>query len=230
MKLIYIFILIFFGQVACSQKNIKITKVRSTEKRTYKCQELCYKDSILIWELNYSYNGWQITDSVYYINEDSAHCAKIYFATYDEDPDSTSTPHYEYRYLDCDQYDYLKTQSFYRINDTYSLSKRYLEDLELLLGLDPNSVNDEFEFEKPVIPSILTKYGIPYNEQMSSFSFELNDSRNLILNDAFIFENYVVIRKYDYQEDMLEKVSITVTSKENGQTKKYSESFKIDPL
>lgn len=227
MKFIYLFIFTCLAQVTCSNENIKITKVRSSEKRTYKCQELFFKDSSLIWELNYSYNGWQITDSIYYSYEDSAHCAKVYFATYDEDSDSTSVPHYEYRYLDSSQNDYLKTQSFSRINDTYSLSKYYLRDLNLLLGLNPKRVNGEFQFDKPIIPSILTKYGIPYNEQLCSFSFKLDNSHKLILNDMFTFENYIVTRKYYYQQDKLEKVLIIVTSKKNEQTNEYSEIFKL---
>lgn len=227
MKLIYLFIFIYLGQTACSQENMKITKVRSSEKRTYKCQELFFKDTTLIYELNFSYNGWQVTDSIHYNNEGSVHCAKVYFASYDEDSDSTSTPYYEYRYLDCNQNDYLKTKSFSRIDDTYSLSKYYLRDLNLLLELNPINVNDEFRFKKPIISSILTQYGIPYNEQLSSFSFKLNDSNKLILKDIFTFENYVVSRNYSYQMNILEQVSIIVTNRGNGQTYDYTEVFKL---
>lgn len=227
MKLIHLFILVFLVQVACSQENVKITKVRSSGKEIYRCQELFFKDSSLIYELYFSHNGWQITDSISYNKQDSVNCAKIYFATYDKDSDSTSTPHYEYRYLDCNRYDYLKTKSFSRIHDTYSLLKSYLSDLCLLLEAKPDTINPEFRFKKPIIPSVLTKYGIPYNEQLSSFSFKLNDSNKLILKDTFAFENYIVSRTYSYQGDILEQVLIQVTNRENGQISNYYEVFKL---
>jgi len=229
MKIIYLFIFISISQVACSHKNenIRIIKECSSEGKTHKCQELCFKDSSLIWELNYSYTGWQIIDSIYYNLEDSVNYAEVYFATYEEDSDSTSVPHYEFRYFNKNQNNYLKSKPFSKIADAYFLTRSYLKDLKMLLELKPIKDSAGFLFEKPVIPSILTQYGIPYNEQLSSFSFELNDSGSLILKDSFTFDNYIVKRNYSYQNDVLEKVVITITKRKNGQIKEYIEVFKL---
>jgi len=229
MKFIYICIFIFIGYAALSQDEIKIIKVRSSEKRSYKCQELILKNSNLYYSHSYSYNGWQITDSICYENEDTTRCAKVYFATYDDGSTSTSgsVPHYEFRYLDCNFNSYLKSKLFSKISDTYLLSGFYINDFNSLLELNPNKIDNEFRLKNPVAPSLFPTYGIEYNEPLISFTFQLNDKSNLILTDSFTFENYVVSRKYSYNSNILENVLIIVKNRKNGLTHEYSEIFKF---
>lgn len=229
MKIFYFFIFISISQIYCFNKNenTRIIKERISKEKSYKCQELCFEDSSLIWELNYSYNGWQIIDSIYYYFKDSVNYSEVYFATYEEDSDSTSAPHYEFRYFEKNQNKYRKSTFFSKIADGYYLSRYYLKDLKMLLDLNPINDGGIFFLKKPITPSILTQYGIPYNEQLSSFSFELNDTDKFILRDLFTFDNYIVRRNYSYKNNVLEKVKITLTNREKKQIKEYIEVFKL---
>ena len=57
-------------------------------------------------------------------------------------------------------------------------------------------------------PSILTEYGIPYNELLNSCSFSISEE-GLIKKDIFYFEYFTLVINYDYGEYTLIKVVIS---------------------
>ena len=90
----------------------------------------------------------------------------------------------------------------------------------------PKEIEGKFRFEKGIISSKLTKFGIPYDEILSYFTFKIDD-RNLIVNDGFYFANFVVKREYSYSKSILQEVTIVVENKKSSTINKYSEKFEM---
>ncbi|HBX21778.1 MAG TPA: hypothetical protein DEF88_15175 [Porphyromonadaceae bacterium] len=218
-----IFLLIGFILVnlEASSENAHFIKMYSSSSKKYKTQELFFKKDKLLWAKNYSYNGWQIIDSLSYEYSDSIIYRHIFYPIYDETKRSFI------------KYKFMRTQAELRhafsnnilssINDNYHFSKCYLKDIDLLLNSEPIYENGVYKFPDGMIPSILLNYGIPYNENLYSFSFKIKE--NLIIEDSFDFLHYFIRRKYNYDNNILQKVIIEVHNKKSKDNFIYNEEF-----
>lgn len=213
---------------ACSQNEFTIVKHNlesgngSFVAKDYKSQELYYKGESLISQINYSNNGWQIYDSIAYEKRGMKLCTEIFNAEYDVRKKLFKG--YGSSSVNCDKGILLSSDLLNKVADKYFLSKPYLEDLDLLLSYNPNKLNDEFRFEEGFAPSIFTKYGIPFNAVINSFSFII-DKDNLIKSDVFYFAGFAVYREYKYSESILEKVIIRVENKTRSLNRRFEEKF-----
>lgn len=229
MRLFYFFISISLSFTACSQENLKVVKMCSSSgdesfiDKNYKSQELFFKGENLIGQINYSYNGWQIYDSISYENKGLNLCVKTFTAQYNVE--ERLFEKYAFEGVNCDEEINFSNRYLNNVNDKYFLSRPYLKDLDLLLGFHPHKNGDEFNFKEGVIPSILTKYGIPFNEKLNSFSFNITSENNLISNDEFYFSGYIVKRKYEYVNSVLRSVIITIENKKTSVVLKYEEKY-----
>jgi len=223
--------MIAMGLLNCSKKNTKIEKYFSSEgtssfvTKDFKSKDLYFENDILIGEVNYAYNNWQVYDSVYYYEKNNLLCKNIYVPRYK----GRIIIGYELKDTDCGNNNNinLTNNKLTRISDDFRLSKYYLKDLELLLNSKPLKVNEnKYEFEKGLIPSIFSDYGIPFDENLFLFTFSI-DSDNLIKSDFFEYDNYNVERLYSYRNSFLNEVNIIVTNKKNNKIRNYKEQFKI---
>jgi hypothetical protein len=230
MRFICFYIFLGLSQVACSQQNTRINKTFVSEgsesfpSKNYTCQKLFYSDQNLVWEINYSYNGWQVYDSIYYEIKDSKYCISTFQPVYDEG--SKTVSNYSVGNIDCEQEKDFSNKDLALISDQYFLSKPYLSDLNFLLQRNPINQGNVFKFKTAISPSLFSQYGIPYNELLSSFSFIVSID-NQIESDEFYFSNFTLKREYHYQESRLEEVVITLINKRTSSTSKFKEKFEI---
>jgi len=229
MKHLFVFVLLILTTSACSQEVVKIEKVCSSSgnenfiSKNYRCKDLFFKDKDLISEVNYAYNGWQVYDSIYYEKTEKKICTKIFSPKYNEKKILES---YILENIECNEIEFvISDDNIRRVKDDYYLSASYLKDLELLLESTPlKDNNNVFHFREGIKPSLFSEYGIPYNENLYSFTFTINN--NLIENDYFLFENYEVKRNYKYNKRQLEFVYITVINKKKSNSLSYTEQYK----
>ena len=222
---------------ACSSdKNAKQTQIKDTsesyivkiKKRVislgyfhslnYISQELFFIGTDLVSLVNYAYNGWQIYDSISYEKQYNGLCKKTFTPFYDE------KERFHRKYI-LSKTDYIENVGFSnqylnKIDDDYLLSRFYLKNLDFLLNCDyhfsSNISSDEctFSFKGNIIPSFFMEYGLGFDEVLNSFMFIISED-NLLEKDVFFFENCTVTRVYEYSKHRLQKVTITVSEKEN---------------
>ncbi|HEY9114566.1 MAG TPA: hypothetical protein VIN10_07680, partial [Bacteroidales bacterium] len=75
MKYLFIIIVIIVAFCSCATKtkheNVLVSRLRSYDSSDVKIQEFYLSDEKKIWEKNYSYNGWQVLDSIVYGSTDT---------------------------------------------------------------------------------------------------------------------------------------------------------------
>lgn len=227
MKFRFVFIYIFAlaSLVACSQQNEIIQKrcfSESTESfpsKNYTCQKLFFEDENLIYKLNYSSNGWQIIDSIAYLNERGEDSIKSFQPIYDVE--NRTIKSYELLNVDLSQ----KNVLFNNIGDKYGLSKEYLESIQFLLSKYPEKNNDTYKFKDTIIPSLFTQYGIPYSESLSTFTFKIQD--DMLQNDLFVYDSFVLTRNYEYENRLLKQVKIVVKDRSEKVISQFIETFEL---
>lgn len=214
----------------CTKKNTKIEKyffskgTSSFISKDFKSKDMYFENDILISEVNYAYNNWQIYDSIYYYKKNNLLCNNTYVPQYND----RIIIDYKLKDIDCKNINgNLINVKLNKISDDFKLSKYYLMDLELLLSNNPLKVNEnKYVFKQGLIPSILSDYGIPFDENLFQFTFNI-DKDNLIKSDFFEYDNYNVERYYSYHNNFLNEVNIIVTNKKNDIVRNYKEQFKI---
>lgn len=230
MRFIGIIIFLFSYFTACSQQEVKIIKECyfsgsvNFPSRKYICEKMYFQGRQLMSKIEYSPNGWQVYDSISYNYFGNVYIANSYKPTYDLDNRTIK----DYK-LESKDTVHQKTFSgkLSKINDQYHLSKPYLFDLWFLLQRNPRYENNTFTFKYGIIPSLFSKYGLPYNELLKSFVFTISPG-NLIEGDVFIFQDYIVRRAYKYNGyHRLIEVQIRVEDKRNNITSEYREYFDI---
>jgi hypothetical protein len=208
-----------------SEKKIILKKCfsESTESfpsENYTCQKLSFEGENLVYKINYSYNGWQIIDSIAYLNEGGKDCIKSFQPIYDVE--NRTIKSYELLNVDCNQ----KNVSLININDKYGLSKEYLKSLLFLLSRHPEKNNDEYSFRDGIIPSLFTEYGIPFNEILSVFSFKKEG--DVLQYDSFVYESFVLTRNYVYEHGFLKQVGIVVKNRNEKILHQFIETFELE--
>jgi len=118
---------------------------------------------------------------------------------------------------------------FKDLKDSLSLLKSYISDIKFIADNTANSnlkyenINNGniYTFKINAIPSILLEYGIPTNELL--LQAKIYTENDHLINDEFKFQNYILTRKYDYKNNLLQKVTI-----ENTQIDSKDKSISIE--
>ena len=230
MRVFCLYIFIGLSQIACSQNETRINKTCDFEgsasfpSKSYTCQKLGYSNQQLVWEVNYSNNGWQVYDSLYHEIKGSKYCIKTFLPLYDEG--SKIVLKYNTGDVDCEQPKGISNKFLASVRDQYFLTKPYLDDLNFLLELTPINQNNNFKFETPISPSLFSRYGVPYDELLSSFSFVVGEIK-LIESDNFYFLGFTLKRDYQYEKRRLKTVVITLVNKNTNSSTVFNEYFEV---
>lgn len=224
------YIILFFLVSACSlthSNDVMIVK-RSSYSGTLSfpsydltIQKLYYHNNKHIASVNYALNGWQIIDSSIFNYKDRG----VYRVEFTPQYNDLSKNIERYVYSDSSYSSNIDSFGLFdKLNDKYKLSKDYIEDLLELLNMQPKAYTKGYLFEDGVLPLLFLQYGIPKDELLTSFSFEI--ANNLIQNDCFEYDNYLLYRTYDYDENvMLRSVTIKVLAKKNDSELEFKEYF-----
>jgi len=222
--------LFFIGHVACSQQNVIIQKkcfsvaTESFPAKSYICQKIFFSGQILIYKVDYSYNGWQIIDSVAYQKEGLKYCSKSYQPVYDFE--NRTIKSYQLLYVDCNQVKVSSNDKFPKINDKYGLSREYLYELELLISKNPERNAGGYKFNGGIIPTIFGQYGIPYDETLYAFTFSIKNS--VVKEDSFTYEHFILNRSYQYENGFLKEVKIVIKDGEERTISQFREVFELE--
>lgn len=225
-KLVFTYLLIAVVQVGCSQEKAVVLKkclsetTESFPGKNYACQKLSFVDQSLVYKINYSYNGWQIIDSIAYQNDGEKHCVKSFQPVYDVE--NRIVKSYELLNVDCDQANVI----FNEIKDKFGLSREYLADLEFLLSKNPEKNEKGYKFKSGIIPSLFTQYGIPYDGLLKAFSFNIDD--NMIKADSIVYSNFALSRNYEYESGRLKEVKIFVNDREGNILSQFREVLELE--
>lgn len=216
---------ILFSCSSNVQKGIMVTKFRTYNNSDKKNQEILFERDKKVWEKNYSSNGWQVLDSIVY-NE---------YETITYEPqygDAREIVKYSKR-ESTNQLTSKTNETFqYPLKDKYELGNLYLNDIKLILELMDKKtfeIKSKNTLKTNFIPSILTRYGIPYNELLDSCKYSITKD-GLLQNDNFYFENFTVNRDYEYDDLVLKTVNILRVDKINNQPEQITEKFKIEKM
>ncbi len=225
-KLVFTYLLVAVAHIGCSQEKAIVLKKclsESTESfpsKNYTCQKLSFVNQVLNYKVNYSFNGWQIIDSIAYQNDNGMHCVKSFQPVYDIE--NRIIKSYVLLNVDCNQTNVL----FNEIKDKYGLSREYLANLEFLLSKKPEKHEKRYQFKGGIIPSLFTQYGIPNDGLLQAFSFKIED--NMIKSDSFMYENLTLSRNYKYESGLLKEVKIFVKDREGNTLSQFKEVFELE--
>lgn len=219
-------VLFFTGMTLFGQKNnYKVQKsiYPSFKNDTIVSKVGYYKGTLLKYEKEYAYNGWQVLDSIVY---DKELCFKVYQPNYDVE--KKIIKNYSYSYNDCYKTDY-KLEGFLLFKDRFMILGNYYSALEFALTNDSyNRKKSEdcyiYEFKVPASPSLFSNYGIPNTEVLLSLS--VKQKQDLILEDEFDYQNFNIKRKYYYKKEVLEKVQYIVWNKQTQTQKIFYDVYK----
>lgn len=219
-----------FSIVGYSQGHSEIMKFSTQigdankKDKTYRSQKLYYVQEDLVSEVSYSYNGWQVNDSIVYSSKLGELCIENFTPVYDID--NKSLKHYTSEGIICDSNISIENSIVTRVEDSYLLSMRYIDHIDLLMSFYPVLIDNNYRFEECVIPSIFTEYGIPFDACLNYFSFHI-DQNNLIMKDSYHFDNYTVLRLYTYVDSTLQKVNIKVSNNSNTVLNIFEDKFEF---
>lgn len=207
------------------QEEIMITRFRTYNNSDIRIQEIYIKGNKTIWEKNYSYNGWQVLDSIVYGENETV----TYEPQYGDDREFLK---YSKRGSTNELTSKSNAPFKYPLKDRYELGRLYSNDIVLiyeLLGTKTFETKSENVLKTNFVPSILTMYGIPYDELLDYCTYSVT-KKGLLQNDNFYFENFSVSRDFDYEGLVLKKVNIVRVDKVNNQTERFIEKFKIEKI
>jgi hypothetical protein len=225
MKSIILWGALFMSYTSCSQENTTIAKLAKFNGKLTQVQKSYFNGGNLVYRINYANNGWQVLDSIVYEDKNTKHCWHFYKPTYDIE--NRKLLKYDFSEVECED---KKNAFIQNVEDKYSLSKLYLDDLRFLLEIEGGNKleldgSTLVTLKESIKPSILTKYGIPFNESLNNFSYKIDNE--LLVYDQFNFENYVLKREYFYSKNhVLTEVRIYVEGKNLDGEKSYVEQFK----
>lgn len=231
-KLFLIFIISLF-QMHCLYSQDVTFKVQEKtftpeRKKTLLSKEIFYKNFNLVYEKIYTYNGWQVVDSISY---DKDLCFKVYQPIYDVE--NRLITRYDYKYNDCLQINsYCATLHIFY--DDFLILHSYYNDICFAL-LNKNvrlkSMNSNtyiYEFQEPSSPSLFIRCGIPRDENLISLT--IRKEGNMIMEDEFNFQNFSLKRMYFYNEHLLEKVEYIIVNKKDKKTLQHYKTYEYIAL
>ena len=198
-----------------------VTRFREYNNSDTRIQEIRITNDKVKWEKVFAFNGWQVLDSVTYNGNEKI----TYKAEYSEG-------HKAFEYSKEDSSVQFDIDKNFRCpsKDKYHLSNFYFEDLLVvhrLMGLKTIDTKSDKVIKPNFAPMILTEYGIPHNELLDSCLFSISEE-GFIQKDIFYFENFTLVRNYDYWDYTLRKVVISKFNNAHNSTEQIIEKFEIE--
>jgi hypothetical protein len=203
-----------------------LTKNTTGQIYPWLMEKSCFSDTNIQYKVRYAMNGWQVYDSVAYGDGKIT----VFQAKYPEPVLKDNYPvlsktieSYKISSVDSCSGCYQEQSTFFRVVNQYGLLNSAIFRLNLVLKNGPVRQNNKYVFNTGNIPSILLGFGIPYDEVLTSFKFEIRDS--LLISDSYNFENYQVDNTYFYEDSVLQKRNIVVKYLNESNEKHYCEYF-----
>lgn len=186
----------------------------------------CYRDTTLLYEMDYSDNGWQIYDSISY-NRDHG---LWYISSFYSD---TNLQLY-LRFRDTAETLFRTNSDIHYTPDKYHIISRYLNGINDIISTcrADSSVSIYYwgdtccySFVDVDYPLLFSGYGVPMEESLERYCCHIGRSGEYDW-DKFIFSNYTVMRYFDYDKyGNICKVTITRTHNETKERVSWIESF-----
>ena len=193
----------------------------------YIASKYCYRDTTLLYKMDYSDNGWQIYDSITYKKHNGLWCISHF------EPDTNSQLYL--RFSDTVENPFRMNKDILYVSDKYNILPRYLNEINNLIyqcktdSLPPilKHLNDTccYLFVDVDHTLLFADYGIPMEESLERYCCHIGRSGEYDW-DKFIFSNYTVMRYFDYDKyGNICKVTITRTHNKTKENVTWIESF-----
>ena len=178
----------------------------------------CYRDTTLLYEMDYSDNGWQIYDSISY-NRDHG---LWYISSFYSD---TNLQLY-LRFRDTAETLFRTNSDIHYTPDKYHIISRYLNGINDIISTcrADSSVSIYYwgdtccySFVDVDYPLLFSGYGVPANEPLKRYYCHIGVQGNSDW-DRFCFSSYTITRRFEY--DTLGNLCKVTIKKEHDEMKK----------
>ena len=218
-KRIYIIIFVFcssifvIGNVNSQTETIlkhRILKKEGRERQNYIKEKYKYNNLQLQYQINLSYNGWQIYDSNVYEYKDGEAYKYWYFADY---IDTCRCTKFSFRGIDTITNDFTDNKLVHKIvYDRYNLLWYYIKDAVYALKCGGDYMGDTYDLHNfPTITDssysisslscsnsmLFMEYGNVVTSVLNKFYYQIN-SLNQYECDEFLFDNNIMVRRRFY--------------------------------
>lgn len=188
-----------------------------------------YHDTTLLYEMDFSYNGWQVYDSVAYNNNNGV----WYISTFCPD----SNFQFYLRSSDTTENLFNKNVDIHYNTDKYNILSRYLNDINFLIStyntdsnlLSWNNLGDTscYYFIDADYTLLFAHYGIPMKDYLEKYCCHIGKHGEYDW-DIFSFLEYTIVRSFDYDiHGNINKVTITRTHAKSNEKTIWIETFPI---
>lgn len=180
--------------------------------KVYIASKYCYRDTTLLYRMDYSDNGWQIYDSISYTRDNG-----LWYISYYDATDTDLRLHQ--RFSDTIQDLYYTNNDLQYIVDKYCVLSYYLNGINELIHqckkMSPHLIQTQigdtcYYFFKDVNHTLLfAEYGIPMEESLNNYCCHIGEHGEYDW-DKFCFSEYTISRHFDYDKhDNIYKMTIT---------------------
>ena len=228
-----LFLIICSGATLSSAQNVVIWKhiLRISNDRYlpkgYIASKYRYCDTVLLYKMDYSDNGWQVYDSISYKKQNGLWHISYY--------DSDTNSRLYLRFSDTVENPFRMNKDIRYVSGKYNILPRYLNEINNLIyqcktdSLSPilEHMNDTccYLFVDVDHTLLFADYGIPMEESLERYCCHIGRSGQYDW-DKFIFSNYTVMRYFDYDKyGNICKVTITRTHNVTKESVTWIESF-----
>lgn len=216
-----------YAQVVTLWKHVlRFEKDRSVPKG-YVATKYCYRDSIPLYTINYSDNGWQIYDSTTYIKCDNL----WYISRFDCDSDCKLY----LRHTDTTKNLFYTNDELHYAEDRFGILSRYVNGINELIFLckaqSPNSIRfhsgDTCCYYLKDVDHVhfFAHYGISMYDTLNNYCCRIGRDGKYEW-DRYSFLEYTITRHFDYDKlGNLYRVTITRTHTKIEQKITWVESY-----
>lgn len=205
----YIFVI---GDVNSQTETIlkhRILKKEGRERQNYIKEKYKYNNLQLQYQINLSYNGWQIYDSNAYEYKNGEAYKYWYLADY---IDTCRCPKFSFRGIDTITNDFTDNKLVHEIvYDKYNLLWYYIKDAVRALECGGDYMEYTCSNNFPTITDssysisslscsnslLFMEYGNVVTSVLNKFSYQIN-SLNQYESDEFVFDNNIVVKRRFY--------------------------------
>lgn len=188
-----------------------------------------YCDTTLLYEMNFSDNGWQVYDSVSYIMNNGL----WYVSHYDSDTNSQLY----LRYSDTIKSLYYTNGDIQYNTDKYNILSRYLNGINSLISSCKTETHLSvkrylgdtccYYFADADYTLLFADYGIPMKENLEKYCCNIGNQGEYDW-DFFEFSEYTILRHFDYDNiGNIYKITVTKTRKNSKKKTTWIESFLV---
>ena len=233
-----LFLIICSGATLSSAQNVVIWKhiLRISNDRYlpkgYIASKYRYCDTVLLYKMDYSDNGWQVYDSISYKKQNGLWHISYY--------DSDTNSRLYLRFSDTIENLHSNNDDIQYVSDKYHLLFSYLDGINRHMtrcnteSTHPLSkkIDDTYcyDFKDAEQSLLFSDYGIPMKETLKQYCCYVGKQGEYVW-DRFIFSGYTIMRLFDYDKNgNLFKVTITRTHISTQNKVTWIESFFLTSL